>query len=421
MIAAMSVPAPPDDHRDPLAPEPADGVVRPAAADPHAAGHDEHGDHAHVHDPHSTHGHAHHFESWKQQFDAGKLGMWLFLVQEVLFFSVLFCLYAVYRTLHPEVWEYADRFLSVPHGAFNTAVLLFSSLTMAWAVRCAMLGQRTGLVAMLGVTLFCAALFLGVKSFEYTEKAHAHILWAGAVEDPLMTGTRLKEPLIDARKAIAEEEKKVLTEDEHMEVVIAETTHTLDAISVGCAIAALALVAAAALFWKLKMAGWMVGLACLVLCAIGILVGAQGSLVIHHAFHGGHGEGHGDEHHGEEEHGGNLDAEGLAATVGLTEGEVEGGSVASGDDEGEYLMAETTEPEEVPARLGQFFSIYYAMTGVHAIHILAGMGVLTWLIIRAFRGDFTPDYFGPVDFVGLYWHLVDLVWIYLFPLLYLIG
>ena len=193
MIAPMSVPAPPDDHRDPLAPEPADGVVR---ADAHA-------EHAHVHDPHSAHGHAHHFESWKQQFDAGKLGMWLFLVQEVLFFSALFCLYAVYRTLHPEVWEYADRFLSVPHGAFNTAVLLFSSLTMAWGVRCAMLGQRVGLVACLGVTLFCAALFLGVKSFEYTEKAHAHILWAGAVETPLMTGTRLNDPLVDVRDAIA--------------------------------------------------------------------------------------------------------------------------------------------------------------------------------------------------------------------------
>ena len=99
--------------------------------------------------------------------------MWAFLVQEVLFFSGLFCAYTVYRMLHPEVWEYADQFLSVPHGAFNTAVLIVSSLTMAWGVRCAMLGQRVGLIGCLAATLFFAALFLGVKAFEYTEKAHA--------------------------------------------------------------------------------------------------------------------------------------------------------------------------------------------------------------------------------------------------------
>jgi cytochrome c oxidase subunit 3 len=69
---------------------------------------------------------------------------------------------------------------------------------------------------------------------------------------------------------------------------------------------------------------------------------------------------------------------------------------------------------------GIFFSIYFAMTGVHALHILAGMGVITWLLVRSVRGDFSSQYFGPVDYVGLYWHLVDLVWIYLFPLLYLI-
>jgi cytochrome c oxidase subunit 3 len=67
-----------------------------------------------------------------------------------------------------------------------------------------------------------------------------------------------------------------------------------------------------------------------------------------------------------------------------------------------------------------FFSIYYTMTGLHAIHILAGMGVLAWILGRAVRGEFSGQYFAPVDFTGLYWHLVDLIWIYLFPLLYLI-
>jgi cytochrome c oxidase subunit 3 len=67
-----------------------------------------------------------------------------------------------------------------------------------------------------------------------------------------------------------------------------------------------------------------------------------------------------------------------------------------------------------------FFSFYFMMTGLHGIHILIGVGVLTWLLIRARRGDFSSSYYSPVDVVGLYWHLVDIIWIYLFPLLYLI-
>src|SRR5687768_9250983 len=155
-----------------------------ATAEPSTATPGQHGEGHHGHDEHHLEPfRAHHFDSWVQQFDAGKLGVWLFLVQEVLFFSGLFCAYAVYRSLHPEVFEYADQFLSVPHGAVNTIVLLFSSLTMAWGVRCAMLGQRTGLIVCLAITLVCAALFLGVKAFEYTEKYHAGLIWAGA--DPL--------------------------------------------------------------------------------------------------------------------------------------------------------------------------------------------------------------------------------------------
>src|SRR5690606_11909927 len=109
-----------------------------------------------------------------------KLGMWLFLITEVLFFSGLFCAYAVFRANHPEVFVYASQYLDKYLGGLNTVVLLFSSLTMAWGVRCAQLGQRKGLILTLSVTLFCAALFLGVKTFEYTEKAHKRLLWSGA-------------------------------------------------------------------------------------------------------------------------------------------------------------------------------------------------------------------------------------------------
>lgn len=68
-----------------------------------------------------------------------------------------------------------------------------------------------------------------------------------------------------------------------------------------------------------------------------------------------------------------------------------------------------------------FFSAYFLMTGLHGIHVLGGMGLITWLIIRTARGDFSSEYYTPIEMTGLYWHLVDLIWIFLFPLFYLIG
>ena len=68
-----------------------------------------------------------------------------------------------------------------------------------------------------------------------------------------------------------------------------------------------------------------------------------------------------------------------------------------------------------------FFSLYFAMTGMHALHMIIGIGLLTWLVLAARRGRFTAEYNSPVEIVGLYWHFVDIVWIFLFPLLYLIG
>jgi cytochrome c oxidase subunit 3 len=67
-----------------------------------------------------------------------------------------------------------------------------------------------------------------------------------------------------------------------------------------------------------------------------------------------------------------------------------------------------------------FFFIYFAMTGVHALHMVIGIGVVLWIAMRARRGEFTPNYYNPVEMTGLYWHFVDIVWIFLYPLLYLI-
>ena len=78
-----------------------------------------------------------------------------------------------------------------------------------------------------------------------------------------------------------------------------------------------------------------------------------------------------------------------------------------------------TDPNR-PPNAHIFFGIYFCMTGLHGFHVLAGMALMLWLMVRAMRGHFGPNYFTPVDLGGLYWHVVDLIWIFLFPLLYLI-
>lgn len=78
------------------------------------------------------------------------------------------------------------------------------------------------------------------------------------------------------------------------------------------------------------------------------------------------------------------------------------------------------EADERVHNLQTFFAIYFGMTGLHALHVIAGMAVITWLLVRSLRGHFTAEYSTPVHLGGLYWHLVDVIWIYLFPLLYLI-
>lgn len=73
------------------------------------------------------------------------------------------------------------------------------------------------------------------------------------------------------------------------------------------------------------------------------------------------------------------------------------------------------------ANLGMYFGFYYTMTGLHGIHVLVGMALITWLLFRTIRGDFHSQYWVPIEGVGIFWHIVDLIWIFLFPLLYLVG
>jgi len=110
-------------------------------------------------------------------------------------------------------------------------------------------------------------------------------------------------------------------------------------------------------------------------------------------------------------------------------GEGHGAAAAAGEHAAAEASAEAKPGKKLvgphefnvePRNVHRFFGIYFCMTGLHGLHVLVGIGIWVWLLIRAKAGEFGPDYFGPVDYAALYWHIVDLIWIYLFPLLYLI-
>ncbi len=368
-----------------------------------AAAENAHDDHGHDHDHPSFL--AHHFDTPEQQFDSGKLGIWLFLVTEILFFSGMFCAYAIFRMLRPDVFEGCSQFLNTKLGAINTGVLLFSSLTMAWAVRCSQVKQNRGLVGMLAATLSCAMIFLGVKAIEYSHKWEMGLLPAGLYfYDPANPHP-----------------------ESHTNYLFYICLPFM--ILLGGVVAWLIASLVTRNRFHLKCAMPLsVAAACFF---IGIGLG----MVLES----------GDSEHGSEVattaeldtdvalivNSDDIALERLAddaANSGakselnarMQQLETAGSSIVQDGEEISGAIVSVEENVMTQRKAGVFFSIYYCMTGVHAIHILLGIGFLVWLLIRAVREDFNPQYFGPVDYVGLYWHLVDLIWIYLFPLLYLI-
>jgi cytochrome c oxidase subunit 3 len=204
---------------------------------------------------------AHHFGGPRQQEQAARLGMWLFLATEVLLFAGLFVAYAAYRMLYPVTFAVGAHHLDLAMGGTNTVVLISSSLTVALGYHEVQRGRTRVAAGLIAFTIACALAFLVIKGFEY----HHHIV-AGALPGRL--------------------------------------------------------------------------------------------------FH----------------------------------------------------LPEMAELPGAP----MFFTIYFFTTGLHAFHVIVGMAVLTWLLVRTARGAFSPAYHTPVELGALYWHLVDLVWIFLFPLLYLI-
>jgi cytochrome c oxidase subunit 3 len=209
---------------------------------------------------------AHHFGNLGEQQESASLGMWLFIAQEIMFFGGLFTAYAVYRYRYHEAFAAASHHLDVTLGAINTAVLIFSSLTMALAVHAAALGRRRQIVAYLLATVLLGSVFLGVKVVEYKEKYDHHLV-----------------------------------------------------------------------------------------------PGQQFSAEVLH------------------------------------------------------LEGERANQAEI------YYSLYFAMTGLHALHMIIGIPILLTLAVMALRGRFDAAYNSPVEITGLYWHFVDIIWIFLFPLLYLIS
>lgn len=205
--------------------------------------------------------HAHQFDDAAQQHEASWLGMWVFLATEIMFFGGMFLGYTVYRSAYPDAFAGASNHLDIVLGTINTAVLIFSSFTMALAVRSAQLGARKPTIIFLILTMILGAIFLGIKFTEYYVKFEEHFVPGSAFAYP--------------------------------------------------------------------------------------------------------------------------------------------------------------GPQAPAAEI--FFSFYFAMTGMHALHMIIGEGLLTTLVIKTGRGRFSAFYNTPVELIGLYWHFVDIVWIFLFPLLYLVG
>jgi cytochrome c oxidase subunit 3 len=304
----------------------------------------------HLHDEHAHHpAHlGHHWKDSQQQFEAGKLGMWLFLATEVLLFGGLFVGYAVWRGNNPDLFEYGSRYLDTNLGAINTAVLILSSLTMALAVTYAQLNKQRALVTCLILTFIGACGFMLIKYIEYTDKFREGLYPGAAFYDG---------PKDRAESKYWVEGKPLITRDALIALRQADDPTT--------------------------------GLIpTRIPDPVRPLPQAEVSAV-------------------------------RSAAIGPS-GMGDDPRLAYRPREQSYPPAHPLQDPDRPVNAHMFFNIYFMMTGLHGIHVLVGMIVIGWITLRAIKGEFTSAYYTPVDLGGLYWHIVDLIWIFLFPLFYLI-
>jgi cytochrome c oxidase subunit 3 len=303
-----------------------------------------HADTIHEHHYHPP-GLQHQFEDMGQQQESDTLGMWMFLVQEIMFFGGLFTVYLVFRSKYPMAFAAGSNHLDVYWGAANTVVLIVSSLTMALAVHFAQLGKRNLQVILIILTMILGTVFLGVKAIEYTAKYNEGIV--------PVAGLNLR-----TEKELAESDASTGTP--HAPVGRQDPNESLDT-----------------------------------------GVGEKGA-------------GHGEEHYV------NTKGDFLWKDTSLVVQAQQGNYLTDSEKIGYFANGEISQTK-FQDKVRIFFYIYFVMTGLHALHMIIGLAIMTWLLWKAWRGTFTAEYYAPVEISGLYWHFVDIVWIFLFPLLYLLG
>lgn len=339
-----------------------------------------HADHPHADGHHAGHlpFMAHHFDTPVQQFSAGKLGMWLFLATEVLFFSGLFCAYAIYRRNHPEIFEVGHKHLDVFWGAFNTVVLILSSFTMALGVYFAQRSNRTGLIVCLALTLAGALGFMVVKYVEYSAKFQHGTLW-GYYYKP-HEEHHGESGGGDSRSDSAHAPAK--PDAAHAPAAAAPATTGSHAAPTGTLTHSSA--AGGATTTTVPPTGTPTQ------ATPPSGAGPAAAPIPEKS----------------------QLAPPAVPPTGVTK------AVLAPDKKPASGGAHSAEEEAKNVHI--FFGIYFCMTGLHGIHVLAGVVMLVILLWGAILGKYDANYYTPVDLGGLYWHIVDLVWIYLFPLLYLI-
>lgn len=288
-------------------------------------------EHDHYHPP----GLQHQFEDMKQQEESVAIGMWMFLVQEIMFFGGLFTVYLVFRSKFPMAFAAGSNHLDAFWGGLNTLVLIVSSLTMALTVFYAQKGNRNMQVILILLTMLFGTVFLGVKVVEYTDKYNHGLVPVTGWNKKIKAGDHSKNESF----ALPFETRAFASE------------------------------AAGAEEHKLNPRGEF-------------QIAAK-----------------------------DMDLPKMAETGGyLTEAERVG-----------YYSNGQLDPAKFRDKVLIFFWIYFVMTGLHAVHMIIGLGLMTWLAWKAWTRTFSHDYYAPVEMSGLYWHFVDIVWIFLFPLLYLLG
>jgi cytochrome c oxidase subunit 3 len=299
-------------------------------------------DHDHYHPP----GLQHQFEDMGQQAESDSIGMWMFLVQEIMFFGGLFTVYLVFRSKYPMAFAAGSNHLNVYWGAANTVVLIVSSLTMALAVHYAQLGKRNAQVFLIIATMILGSVFLGVKAVEYTAKYYEGIV--------PVKGLNLRTP---KEKTANGQSLNTIPSDQ-----ASETKQSLDSQDV--------------------------------------VEKKEGD-------------------HNEHKYV-NPTADFVWEDTSLVAQARDGGYLTADEKIGYFSNGEI-DGSKFRDKVRIFFWIYFAMTGLHALHMIIGLGIMSWLLWKAWKGTFTAEFFAPVEMSGLYWHFVDIVWIFLFPLLYLLG